>query len=129
MGIGLIGAGLFVADPLNGYPPGTPLLSLEYTLNGRLHRLFSALVFVFGLPGACFVLAQMFNRAGQRGWALYSTVTGAAFLALFVVTSLGFGQVGAMPAVAGLFQRITLTVAWVWVTLLAVKMLNVGRRA
>src|SRR5512138_1322849 len=23
--IGLIGAGFFVADPLNGYPPGTPL--------------------------------------------------------------------------------------------------------
>lgn len=30
--VGLIGAGMFVADPLNGYPAGTPNLPLQYSL-------------------------------------------------------------------------------------------------
>jgi hypothetical protein len=119
MAIGLLGAGLFVTDPLNGYPPGTPDFSLEYTLTGRLHRLFSAFVFL-GLPGACFVFARFFNRSGRRGWALYSVVTGIAFIVLFVITSAGFAQAAGLADVAGLFQRITLTVGWAWVTALAV---------
>ena len=28
MGIGLIGSGIFVTDPLNGYPPDTPLIPI-----------------------------------------------------------------------------------------------------
>src|SRR5215204_5776067 len=63
VGIGLFGAGLFVTDPVNGYPVGTPLLPMQPTVGGRLHRLFSALVF-FGLPGAGFTLARLFARNG-----------------------------------------------------------------
>ena len=33
-GIGLIGAGIFVTDPLNGYPPGTPLIPIRRTAHG-----------------------------------------------------------------------------------------------
>lgn len=121
--IGLLGAGLFVTDPLNGYPPGTPDLPLQYTVSGRLHRLFSSLVFL-GLPGACFVLARLFGRWGERTWAIYSWVTGIAFVALFVVTSVGFAQVGGLASFAGLFQRTTLTIGWIWLTLLAVYMLR-----
>lgn len=116
--LGLLGAGVFVTDPLNGYPVGTIALPVDYTFAGRLHRSLSALVFI-GLPGACFVLARRFSRLGRRIWATYSNATGVGFLVLFVITSLGFGQVAGLQAVAGLFQRITLTVGWVWVFLLA----------
>lgn len=116
--IGFLGAGLFVTDPMNGYPPGTPPLPLQYSVPGRLHRLFSALVFL-GLPAACFVFARFFARQGARGWANYSVGTGVAFLILFVVTSAGFAQVPGPVDYAGLFQRITLTVGWAWLTLLA----------
>lgn len=116
--IGLLGAGLFVTDPMNGYPPGTPPLPLQYSVPGRLHRLFSALVFL-GLPAACFVFARFFARRGARRWANYSVATGVAFLVLFVVTSAGFAQVPGLVDYAGLFQRITLTVGWAWLTLLA----------
>lgn len=121
--IGFLGAGLFVTDPLNGYPPGTPDLPLQFTVPGRLHRLFSALVFL-GLPGACFVLARLFGRWGERRWAIYSVVTGIAFVVMFIVTSAGFAQVEGLVNYAGLFQRITLTIGWVWLTLLAVYVLN-----
>lgn len=52
-GIGLIGAGLFTSDPIDGYPPSAPLVLAQYSVHGHLHDLFSALVF-FGLPAACF---------------------------------------------------------------------------
>jgi hypothetical protein len=41
--VGLLGAGIFVADPMNGYPPGTPDKRLDYSTHGVLHDLFSAL--------------------------------------------------------------------------------------
>jgi hypothetical protein len=121
--IGLLGAGFFVTDPLNGYPPGTPNLSLQISLPGRLHRLFSAFVFL-ALPIGCFVFARFFSRRGQRRWAIYSVLTGIAFVVMFVVTSVAFAQVQGLAEYAGLFQRITLTIGWVWLTLLAIYMLK-----
>ncbi len=121
--IGLLGAGIFVTDPLNGYPPGTPNLPLQYSLLGRLHRLFSAFVFL-GLPIACFVFARLFARRSERRWTIYSLVTGIAFVVMFIVTSAGFAQVEGLVDYAGLFQRITLTIGWAWLTLLAVYMLK-----
>ena len=123
MAVGLLGAAIFVTDPLNGYPPGTPNFSMDYTLPGRLHRLFSALVFL-GLPGACFVFGRLFARWGERNWAIYSVVTGVTFIVMFIVTSAGFGQVAGLANYAGLFQRITLTSGFAWLTLLAVYLPN-----
>lgn len=123
IGIGLVGAGIFVTDPINGYPLGTPDLPLQYSRAGRLHRLFSALVFI-GLPAACFMFARFFAKRGQRTWAVYSRATGITFLMMFVVTTLGFVQVGGVARFAGLFQRVTLTIGFVWLTLLALYWLN-----
>lgn len=126
-GIGLLGAGFFATDPMNGYPPGTPVLPLQYSVPGRLHRLFSALFFL-GIPLASCVLARRFSRWGQSGWAVYSTVSGLAFLAGFVLTSAGFVQADGLADVAGLFQRITITIGWGWLTLLAVHLLRNPRQ-
>jgi hypothetical protein len=121
--IGLLGAGIFVTDPMNGYPLGTPDLPLHYSVPGRLHRLFSAFVFL-ALPTACFVFKRLFTRWGVRSWANYSAVTGLAFVVMFVVTSVGFAQVGGWGSHAGLFQRLTLSIGWAWITLIAVYMLK-----
>ncbi len=121
--IGLLGAGIFVTDPLNGYPPGTPNLPMQYSVPGRLHRFFSAFVFL-GLPIACFVFARHFTRWGERRWSIYSVVTGIAFVVMFIVTSMGFAQVAGLAEYAGLFQRITLTIGWAWLTLLAAYILK-----
>jgi len=123
VGIGLIGAGLFVADPMNGYPLGTPPLLMQPTVVGRLHRLFSALVF-FGLPGAGFTLARLFARHGEHTWAIYSRYSAIAFLAMFVLTSVGFAQVEPFVNYAGLLQRITLLIGFAWMTFLPLHLLN-----
>ena len=123
IGIGFIGAGLFVTDPMNGYPPGTPALPIQFTLVGRLHRLFSAFFFL-GLPGACFVLARLFAKNGENTWATYSRITGVAFLIMFVITTLGFSQVAGLVDYAGLLQRITVTIGLAWLTLLPLYLLK-----
>jgi hypothetical membrane protein len=123
IGVGLLGAGFFVADPSNGYPLGTPALPLQYTLPGRLHRLFSALVFL-GIPLASFNLARRFAQWGDPGWAAYSRVTGIAFVAAFVLTTAGFVQAGGLAPIAGLLQRVALTIGFVWLTTLALHMMK-----
>lgn len=123
VGIGFIGAGLFVTDPMNGYPPGTPPLLMQPTLTGRLHRLFSALVF-FGLPGAGFTMARFFARNGEDAWAAYSRVSAIAFLGMFVLTSVAFAQVEPLVNHAGLFQRLTILIGLTWMTLLAFQILS-----
>ena len=128
IGIGFLGAAAFVTDPVNGYPPGTPLLLMQPTIPGRLHRLFSALVF-FGIPGAGFALGGLFARHHDRAWATYSRVTAVAFIVLFVLTSTGFAQVGPFAAYAGLLQRLTLITGLTWMTLLALRFLRLPSEA
>lgn len=122
-GIGMIGAGFFVADPLNGYPPGTPLIPTERTIHGILHDLFGVPVFL-GLPIACYVFRRQFLRLRERGWATYSALNGLAMLIAFVLTSIGFNQVPGFADFAGLFQRLTVTIGLTWIILLAIHYLR-----
>jgi len=131
LGAGLIGSGIFVTDPLNGYPPGTPLLPVERTTQGVLHDLFGVPVFL-GLPIACFIFAGFFVRQGKRGWAWYSRLSGIGMFAVFFVARLGFRLLPDYPDLAanfGLLQRITLMIGFTWLTLLAVHLLKTSSEA
>jgi hypothetical protein len=123
LAIGLIGAGVFIADPLNGYPPGTAVLPTERTVHGRLHDLFGLPVFL-GLPIACLVFSRVFVRLGKRGWGIYSACSGFLMFVAFVLSGMGFSQNPSLVNVAGLFQRVSITVGWSWMTLLAVYLLR-----
>jgi hypothetical protein len=122
LAVGLVGAGVFVADPISGYPPGTPPQPVRTTA-GALHELFSTPVFT-ALPAACFVLARRCGVRGRPRWAAYSAGTGVVFLAAFVLSSLGFAQHPAFVAVGGLWQRLALTVGFAWIAALAVHLLR-----
>ena len=126
IGIGLIGSGIFVTDPLNGYPPDTPIIPTERTTHGILHDLFGIPVFL-GLPITCFVFGRLFDKWGARNWAWYSRLSGIGMFAVFFVARLGFRLLPTYPDLAanfGLLQRITVTIGFTWLTLLAVYMLK-----
>lgn len=123
VGIGLTGAGFFNTDPLNGYPPGTPLVPTVNTFHGTLHNLFSLPVFVC-LPIACFMFARIFFKLGEPGWAVYSIFAGLAMLVTFVLAGMGFQQDPGFTDFAGLYQRISIIVGFTWITLLAVYLLR-----
>jgi len=116
--VGLVGAGVFVADPGGGFPPGTPD-SAGMTRAGLLHFVFGAIGF-YSLVGACFVFAFRFRGQGRAGWALYSAVTGAGFLLSFM----GIASGRITPAVMLAFYG---AVAWSWIWLSAVLLHEAGR--
>lgn len=125
--IGLIGAGLFTTDPLSGYPSGLHTLRENRSLSGVLHDLFSAFLFI-GYPFATYKFARIFMKKKETGWAIYTIVSGLAFICFicfFIITSIGFAQVAGFVEYGGLFQRITLTILWCWMTLVAIHFLPV----
>ena len=117
-GIGLIGAGLCVSDPVFGYPPDRPLILRQFTLIGHLHDFFSMFWFV-GLPTACFVFVRRFFAVNDAGWAMYSLLCGIGMLVFFVLAAIGFSQTKGFVDHAGIFQRLAIGTGLLWLTLTA----------
>ena len=114
-GLGLVGAGVFVADPMHGFPPGTPDgPPASISTAGLLHVVTAGVGFAC-LVAACFVLAHRFAHRGRAGWAWYSRATGLVFLGGFV----GIASGSSSPAVVLGFW-FALVVAWAWLAALSV---------
>jgi hypothetical protein len=80
-----------------------------------------------GLPIAGFVFRRQFARMGEHKWAVYSALNGLAMLTAFMLTSIGFNQVPVFSDLAGLFQRLTVTIGLSWILLLAIHFLRSPR--
>lgn len=122
VGVGFLGTGFFVTDPMNGYPPETPLILVPPTLVGLLHVLFAS--FIFGLPLASFVFARLFATGGERSWAVYSLMTAIAFILIYLIGMAGFLQVERLSDYAGLYQRLSVIIGLTWMTLLPLYLLK-----
>ena len=120
-GLGLIAAGFFVADPMDGFPVGAPHgRPAVASTHGMLHIAAAGVAFL-GLIAACFVIAAWFSSTGQRRWAASSRMTGTLFLAGFLGVASGSGN---SLVVIGFWAA--LLIAWAWLASLAV---NLYRRA
>jgi hypothetical protein len=117
-GLGLIGAGIFIADPAFGFPPGTPADAHTISSHGLLHLMSGGVGFL-ALIAACFVLARRFAALGQRGWAAYSLATGIIFFAAFIGIASGPGQAW---IVVGFWIAVAL--AWAWISAIAVRLMS-----
>jgi Protein of unknown function (DUF998) len=114
-GLGLIGAGVFAADPAFGFPPGTPADANSISWPGLLHILTAALGFA-ALIGSCGVFARRFATQHERAWATYSSITGAVFLFGFIGVASGSG---ATWSVFGFWVAVVL--AWSWITAISLR--------
>ena len=118
-GLSFIGIGIFVTDPVLGYPPGT---SSTATVSGTLHTLLGQLQFI-SLAAACFVLARRDTAVpASRGWAWYSVATGLLVVASDIVFVLIFKVLDGGPV--GLIARIGIIVSGCWVALLAIRLMR-----
>ena len=114
-GLGLIGAGVFIADPAFGFPPGTPADANSISWHGLLHIITAALGFA-ALIGSCGVFGRRFAAAHQPGWTTYCVVTGLVFLAGFVGVASGSGN---NWSVIGFWIAVVL--AWSWITAISLR--------
>lgn len=114
-GTGLVGAGFFVADPAEGFPPGTPPgPTVAASWHGTLHIVFGGIGFL-GLITACLVLAWQFRGVRQVGWAVFSLVTGVLFFAAFA----GIATGGAASSAGVLAFTGAVILAWAWLALVS----------
>jgi hypothetical protein len=124
-GLALVVAGVFVTDASLGYPPGTA--GGHQTLHGTIHGLAGLVTFSV-LSIACFVIARRFvGDPDWKGWALYSIITGILVAASFIASSTlaALDQNGVLQAApVGLAQRVGIIAGWVWIALLAIRLLR-----
>ena len=131
-GLGLVIAGVFVTDPGGGYPPGAPLNGMPQTWHGWVHGINGAILFLVVLPASCFVLAWRFAADPQyRRWATYSWVTGAFILVISIgsAIALPFAEHAGFPVLDGFFQRIEISMGWIWLALTALQLWRQERKA
>ena len=114
-GLGFLAAGIFVADPMNGFPPGMPESS-TISWHALLHFVSAAIAFL-GLIAACFVFARRFAALQQRGWATYSWLTGILFLGAFVGIASGAKQSALVLAFWG-----AVIIGWAWLSLVSARL-------
>ncbi len=108
-GAGLMAAGVFRADPADGFGSGAPAgRATHISWHGDGHLIAASIGFV-ALIAACLVVARHLSRAGQRGMAIYSRITGVAFLAAFAGVATGSSS----PAIVlPFYAAVTAVFAW-----------------
>lgn len=108
-GVSLVMGGVFVADPADGFPAGTPAGQADPSWHGMLHSIAPALGFL-ALIAACFVFARYFAQCGDRTRAICSVVVG---LSLFAPDAL-MGRDGFTIALAA-----AAALGWTWASYIA----------
>jgi hypothetical membrane protein len=112
-GVAYITSGLFPADPVVGFPPGT--LSESTTWHG-MAQMASRSVSSAALIAASLVIARWFTARGLWGWAWFSWLAVPVSLGAFALVSAA-GADTATKYAAFLVPGILM---WVWITALAV---------
>jgi Protein of unknown function (DUF998) len=115
--IGLVGAGVFVTDPVEYGAPG-PATPIEPSQRGVLHELFSLQVFA-ALGIAALTYASRFARTRRPAWAVMSALAGVLVPGGLVVFGQALAGEGGLRPIAGLIQRLTICAGWSWISALA----------
>jgi hypothetical membrane protein len=105
-GVGLIAAGVFVADPANGYPTGYP--PVEPTWHSMVHGL-AAIGSGLLLTAAIFVFTARFLAEKSLSWAIYSAVSGIIYFVLPWINA----------DLSSLLLPVASVIGWGWVSVVA----------
>ena len=111
-GLGLVASGVFVMDPENGFPIGTPEGPAPVTSWHGIAHIVAATVAFTGLAAACIVLAVRMGRR-RAGWA---TVLNACAALVFLAP--------VNPAWASIQVAVNGLVAFTWTTAVALWLLR-----
>jgi hypothetical protein len=117
-GAAMLLAAAFPADPVDGFPPGTPEgFPTSISTTGLIHFISGALAFTFLALSGFFAAWAM---AGRSEWALM-----ALSLLSGLAAGLGFFGGIALPiGVAGIW--IAVVVGWLWLSVMSLRLLRLA---
>lgn len=116
-GLGMIVAGVFVPDPVRGYPPGAPTEApAKPTWQHQVHGVVGGPIAFFALLGACLTLAGQL----QGVWRWYTVLTAVVGLAMTIWTAMAYQRDAAHT---GLVQRGLIFVYWSWIVVLGIHLI------
>ena len=129
-GAGLIGSGVFVTDPVAGFPPEhAPAGALDAiaeaapTRSGQLHNLCAIPIFV-GLPVAALVGASSAVRRREYRWAAYCAGSAVGMAGACALFGAAFGGAPTLVPHGGLLQRISIATGFGWLSALSFRALR-----
>lgn len=120
-GASMIVAAVFTADPVDGFPPGTPEgFPTSISTAGLIHFIAGALGFVF-LAVSCFFAAATMSRRKVPSLARFSLLAGLAVV-------LGFFGGAAFSSMSGGILGIwfSVLVGWTWLAIMSVHLYRVA---
>ncbi|HEY9227311.1 MAG TPA: DUF998 domain-containing protein [Gemmatimonadaceae bacterium] len=118
-GASMLVAAVFRADPMDGFPAGTPVgPPTTISTTGLVHFAAGALGFI-SLAISCFVAARAMSRRKERSLAHLSLVSG-------LIVLLGFfsGMIPNSSPVLGIW--IAVVVGWAWLAVMSRQLSRVG---
>jgi hypothetical protein len=114
-GFALVAAGAFRADPMNGFPVGTPDgRPTDPTVHGTLHLVCAGIGFL-ALVAAMWLLASRLRHEGQRRLAVVTAATAAAFLLAFAGLA-----TGATTQAFNIAFTAAVILSWAWLSVTSV---------
>jgi Protein of unknown function (DUF998) len=120
-GAGLVVAGAFRMDPVDGFPPGTPAgTPTSMSWHAMVHNAAGSLTFL-SMIALCFVLARRFTATAYHGWAVYGRICGLVFAAGLIWAITG-GRDGALTLFIGVIA------AWTWIATSAARLTRPATR-
>ncbi len=132
VGVGLIGSGVFVTDPVGGFPPATSgednpddagFATTALTREGKLHTLCAVPIFV-GIPIAGLASAIVAVRNRDYRWACYSAGSSLVMAGSFVLFGKAFDEGSGLSGKGGIFQRLSVLSGLGWIAALCVRALS-----
>jgi hypothetical protein len=132
VGISLIGSGIFVTDPVAGFPPDVldpaapdvPQRAVTAPSRaGTLHNLSAVPIFI-GIPAAAMASALAASRNDDYRWASYSAGSSIAMAGTTALFGAAFGGAPNLAATGGVFQRISIVIGFGWLSALSLRALR-----
>jgi hypothetical protein len=132
-GLGLVGSGVFVTDPVGGFPPdptedqtsdAAASPTQQMTRTGMLHNVCAVPIFL-GIPVAGLIAAASFARNREYAWAGYSAGSSFGMIAWFALFGAALRHSG---RTAGAFQRLSIATGFGWLSALSLRALISPRR-
>jgi hypothetical protein len=134
VGVGLIGSGVFVTDPVGRYPTVTSdeersddavTAAPSPTRECQLHNICAIPIFA-GIPVACLISAATAVRKREYLWAFYSTGSSLVMVSSFLLFGRAFGDTSRTADKGGIFQRVSIASGFGWLTALSLRALSRG---